>query len=125
MLIGVTQGDSSGIGPEIVLKSHLTHRFDHSVVVYGDEAALAYYNDRLGLGVKIRLISRPADCEPGPLNLIDAGLLSFTDIRCGQLDRASGSAARAYVVTATRAALAGEIAAMVTLPVNKEAVQLS
>src|SRR4030095_17034117 len=32
---------------------------------------------------------------------------------------------REYVVSATRAALAGEIAAMVTLPMNKEATQLS
>jgi 4-phospho-D-threonate 3-dehydrogenase / 4-phospho-D-erythronate 3-dehydrogenase len=125
MLIGVTQGDSSGIGPEIILKSHVTHRFDFPVVVYGDKAALDYYNDQLGLDVSIRTISRPAEFEPGPLNLIDAGLLRRHDIRCGQLDRASGAAARAYVVSATVAALAGEIGAIVTLPVNKEAVQLS
>ena len=41
------------------------------------------------------------------------------------MSRQSGLAARAYVVSAARAALAGEIAAMVTLPMNKEATQLS
>jgi 4-hydroxythreonine-4-phosphate dehydrogenase len=41
------------------------------------------------------------------------------------LNKKSGHAAREYVVSATRAALAGEIAAIVTLPMNKEATQLS
>ncbi len=36
-----------------------------------------------------------------------------------------GAAARAYVVEATRAALRGEIAALVTLPMNKEATRLA
>ncbi len=43
----------------------------------------------------------------------------------GKLNAKSGQAAREYVVSAARAALAGEIAAMVTLPMNKEATQLS
>ena len=47
------------------------------------------------------------------------------DVHPGLLDRKSGHAAREYVVAATRAALAGQIAAMVTLPMNKEATQLS
>jgi 4-hydroxythreonine-4-phosphate dehydrogenase len=47
------------------------------------------------------------------------------DVTPGRINAKSGAAARAYVVSATRAALAGEIAAMVTLPMNKEATQLS
>ncbi|MBM3786766.1 MAG: 4-hydroxythreonine-4-phosphate dehydrogenase PdxA, partial [Acidobacteria bacterium] len=43
----------------------------------------------------------------------------------GRISAESGAAAREYVVRATRAALAGDIAAMVTLPMNKEATQLT
>jgi 4-hydroxythreonine-4-phosphate dehydrogenase len=47
------------------------------------------------------------------------------DVTPGELSAKSGHAAREYVVAATHAALAKEIAAMVTLPMNKEATQLS
>ena len=70
-------------------------------------------------------IAGPGDYQAGPLNVIDLGILRCADVTPGQLSRSSGAAARAYVVAATRAALAGEIAAMVTLPMNKEATQLS
>ena len=57
--------------------------------------------------------------------MIDAGLLSAADHRPGALDAASGAAARAYVIAATDAALAGDVAAIVTMPMNKEATQLT
>src|SRR5260370_38503015 len=52
-------------------------------------------------------------------------MMGRDDVTPGELSGKSGAAARAYVVSATKAALAGEIAAMVTLPMNKEATQLS
>jgi 4-hydroxythreonine-4-phosphate dehydrogenase len=125
MIFGITAGDSSGIGPEILLKSHLQAEFRYPVVAYGDLAALTHYNSLLGLGVALRKISKPQDFAPGSLNVIDAGLLSASDIRPGQLDRKSGAAAREYVVAAAEAALRGDIGAMITLPMNKEATQLS
>ena len=125
MIFGITMGDSSGIGPEIVLKAFQAGEIKHPVVVYGDLAALEHYNRLLGLNVPLRKIATPGQHLPGALNVIDHGMLRGGDIRAGQLSRASGAAARAYVVSATKAALAGEIAAMVTLPMNKEATQLS
>jgi 4-hydroxythreonine-4-phosphate dehydrogenase len=53
------------------------------------------------------------------------GILEAGDITPGKLSRKAGMAAREYVVAATRAALAGEIEAIVTLPMNKEATCLS
>jgi 4-hydroxythreonine-4-phosphate dehydrogenase len=114
MLFGITMGDSSGVGPEILLKAFRDGELRHPVVVYGDQGALAYYNDRLGYGVEL-----------GALNVIDAGLMRREDVTPGRLSAASGHAARQYVIAATRAALAGEIAAIVTLPMNKEAARLS
>lgn len=125
MKFGITTGDSSGVGPEILLKAFREGELKQPVVAYGDLAVLAYYNERLDLGVEIQCIPDPAAYVAGPLNVIDAGLLRREDVRPGQLDRLSGAAARAYVVAATKAALAGEIAAIVTLPMNKEATQLS
>ena len=59
------------------------------------------------------------------LDVVDLAVLTADDHRPGELDRASGAAARAYVLAATDAALAGDVAAIVTMPMNKEATQLS
>jgi 4-hydroxythreonine-4-phosphate dehydrogenase len=115
-IYGITMGDSSGVGPEIVLKAWRDGQIHQRVVVYGDWSALDYYNRRLGLGVKL---------GEGGLNVIDFGLMRSEQVTPGQLNRQSGHAAREYVIAAARAALKGEIAAMVTLPMNKEATQLS
>lgn len=114
---GVTIGDPHGVGPEILLKAAAAGEIRYPVVVYGDLEALRFYNQRLGYGVRLN--------EPGGLKVVDAGLLRADTVSPGKLDRAAGLAAREYVVRATRDALAGEIAAIVTLPMNKEATRLS
>jgi 4-hydroxythreonine-4-phosphate dehydrogenase len=125
MIYGITMGDSSGIGPEVLLNTFRKGELQRPVVGYGDLEALAYYNDRLQYGVALRKISRPAEYREGALNVIDLGLMRREDVTPGTLNKKSGQAAREYVVAATHSALAGEIAAMVTLPMNKEATQLS
>ena len=123
---GITMGDSSGIGPEVLLRCFRDGTLRFPVVAFGDLEALAYYNELLSYGVELRKIAkRRPTTSPGPLNVIDAGIMWRAEITPGQLSRKSGEAARAYVVAATHAALGGEIAAIVTLPMNKEATQLS
>ena len=124
-LYGITIGDSSGVGPEILLKAWKHRQIAHPVVAYGDLEALEFYNSLLGYGVPLRRISKPSEYRAGALDVIDHGLMARGDITPGLLSCASGRAAREYVVSATKAALAGEIAAMVTLPMNKEATRLS
>jgi 4-phospho-D-threonate 3-dehydrogenase / 4-phospho-D-erythronate 3-dehydrogenase len=125
MTYGVTMGDSSGIGPEILLKAFTNREITRRAVVFGDIGALARYNAVLSLGVPLRRIATPAEYQEGALNVLDAGLLATDDVTPGRLSAKSGHAAREYVVAATRAALAGHIAAIVTLPMNKEATRLS
>lgn len=124
-LYGITVGDASGVGPEILLKAFAQGELPWRFVAYGDMAALQFYNHRLGYGVDLRQIQHPADYQPGALNLVDAGLLAQEDITPGKLSRKAGFAAREYVVSATHAALSHDIAAFVTLPINKEATCLS
>ena len=125
MLYGITMGDSSGIGPEILLKSFRAGELRHPIVVFGDLEVLQYYNERLEYAVKLRKIVEPAQYEPDSLNVIDHAILRRDEVSPGKLSRKSGAAAREYVVRATRATLAGDLSAMITLPMNKEATQLS
>lgn len=121
----ITVGDSSGVGPEILLHAFATGELAWPFVAFGDLEALRFYNERLGYGVNLLDIRNANRYEPGPLNIVDHQFLKAGDITPGELSRASGHAAREYVVSATRAALAREVRAMVTLPMNKEATCLS
>jgi 4-hydroxythreonine-4-phosphate dehydrogenase len=124
--MAITMGDASGVGPEIVLRRASEGALvDGKTVVYGDVAILVHGCELLGLSVPVVAIESPADTRAGDLCVVDAGLLSAADHRPGELDAASGAAARAYVAAATDAALAGEVAGIVTMPMNKEATQLT
>ena len=124
-LMGVTMGDSSGVGPEILLKAAKENRISVPYVVYGDLVPLQKLNQDLGLGLELTAIGGPAEWREGRVNVVDLGLLRTEDLAPGRISAASGKAAREYVVRATHAALAKEITAIVTLPMNKEATQLS
>lgn len=124
--IAITMGDASGVGPEIVLRSAADGALlGGDVVVYGDAAILRVGQALLGVDVPLHLLDSVDDARSGALNVVDLALLTAEDHHPGALDLASGAAARAYVVAATDAALAGEVAAIVTMPMNKEATQLS
>jgi 4-phospho-D-threonate 3-dehydrogenase / 4-phospho-D-erythronate 3-dehydrogenase len=122
-VFGITMGDSSGVGPEILLKAVRENQIGHAVVVYGDTEALVWYNDRLRYGVPLRSIGHSSEYRAGAINVIDHGILKRDDITPGEINAKSGHAAREYVIAAAKAAMAGDIAAMVTLPMNKEATQ--
>jgi 4-phospho-D-threonate 3-dehydrogenase / 4-phospho-D-erythronate 3-dehydrogenase len=124
--MAITMGDPSGVGPEIVLRRAADGALlDTSVVVYGDEAVLRHGADLLGVDVAIDVVESPGHPRSGALSVVDLGLLTASDHRPGALDAASGAAARAYVERATRDALSGLVAGVVTMPMNKEATQLT
>ena len=125
--MAITMGDASGVGPEIVLRRAADGAFiDDAVVVYGDAAILRHGAQLLGVDVEIGAIDSPDQWHPGGmLQVVDLALLQAADHRPGEIDAASGAAARQYVVAATNDALAGRVAGIVTMPMNKEATQLS
>jgi 4-hydroxythreonine-4-phosphate dehydrogenase len=124
-MYGITIGDASGVGPEILLKAFASGEIRWPFLAYGDAEALQFYNERLGYGVRLREVQGPAQHVPGVVNVANQAILRAGDITPGKLSREAGFAARQYVVSATRAALAHEVDAIVTLPMNKEATRLS
>jgi 4-hydroxythreonine-4-phosphate dehydrogenase len=112
--LAVTMGDPSGVGPEIVLRAWATGQLGDDVIVYGDASILRHGAAVLGL-----------DIDWSRCRVADAARLTAADHRPGELDAASGAAAREYVRLATLDALAGKVAGLVTMPINKEATQQS
>ena len=109
--IALTMGDPAGIGAEIVLKALA----DESVrplarwIVVGDGRVLEMAGGNLA-GAELRDIR-----ALGPIE----------EFSFGRLDARCGAAAVEYVREATEMCLRGEADAMVTAPLNKEAVTLS
>jgi len=123
--LAITMGDASGVGPEILLRAFASGELGTDVVAVGDLAVLDLCNRRLHCNVVLEPTATARPSAPGTLRVLDQGALSEATLRIGQIDRASGAAALAYVERATRLALAGEAAAVVTLPINKAATRLS
>ena len=113
--IVLTMGDPAGIGPEIVLKALA----DPAV------APLARWIVA-GDAVVIRMAEEVTGLKLQAAELRDLGALENpADFSFGRLDARCGAAAVEYVRAATEMCLRGEAAAIVTAPLNKEAVTLS
>ncbi|MBW3628494.1 MAG: 4-hydroxythreonine-4-phosphate dehydrogenase PdxA [Gemmatimonadetes bacterium] len=123
--IAITMGDGNGVGPEIVLRSYAQGELPPASIVIGDAAVLRLCAEIVKAEVPIRSVADPRDAASGALNVVDLGLMTAGDVRIGQVDRLAGEAALRYVERATKLALAGDVSAVVTLPINKEATGLS
>ena len=124
-LIAVTMGDGAGVGPEVVVARTRRPRTYPPCrpVVIGDAARLRRAARILGVDCEIVRRDHPAQAEftPGRVNVIDLGLLP-ADLPWGKLSAVAGDAAYQYVRVAAELAVAGEVQAICTAPLNKEAL---
>ncbi len=123
--LAITAGDASGVGPEIALRLFAAGELPDDVVVYGDVSVFIAGASLLSLDVPVHATEDPMRRKTGALNIVDAGMLSASELTPGVLSEAAGLAAHHYVVKATEDAIAGKVSAIVTLPMNKEATQAS
>lgn len=123
--LAITMGDASGVGPEILLRSFEAGATPSHSIVFGDSSILSEGAKRLGIDVPINCLDRLDDTKDDQLNLWDCACLHASDLTPGVLNEAAGDAAHRYVTLATQAALRGDVSAVVTLPMNKEATQRS
>ncbi len=112
--IAVTMGDPAGVGPEVCLQL-LQHAEDFStaeLIVYGD----------------LHVLERVADVTKLPMP--DAAHIRHIEtavvadkLIAGEVNASCGQASYDYLVTAIEAALQQAVAAIVTAPINKEALR--
>ncbi|MBI4322063.1 MAG: 4-hydroxythreonine-4-phosphate dehydrogenase PdxA [Chloroflexi bacterium] len=126
-LVAVTMGDPAGVGPEIVAKA-LANPEGYKLVrplVVGDQWVLEQAQRWCGLTSEIRSISHPADGRyvHNIVDLLDVGSAEVGSIRVGRVQAAAGKAAFDYLRRAIDLALAGEVEAIATAPINKEALR--
>ncbi len=124
-MIGITIGDANGVGPEILLRAFNEGKLAKEFVAIGDFSVMNFCNEKMKLSVPINRISNLSEIAKNHLNVLDLELLREEDITIGQISQKSGYASLKYIEKATKLALEKSIDAMVTLPVNKEAIRLT
>ena len=123
--IAVTMGDGAGVGPEVVVRALLDPRITSITrcVVVGDAKRLVQAAQLLGLDADIVTVRTVAEAEfpAGRINVIDLDLLP-TDLPFGVLSPVAGDAAFHYIRVACDLAMSGQVQAICTAPLNKEAL---
>ena len=122
--IAIATGDPAGIGPEIALKAALDPRVTGVCrpVLVGDPAVVEMHAKAAGLTPALRLIGSARDAADGALNLIDGRDGENKPVEFGKVDASYGRASLAAARRAIRAALDGEVDAVVAAPQTERSI---
>ena len=127
--IAITMGDPAGIGPEIIVKALSEGELSGApLVVVGCLQTLKRLQAKgLAEGVTFCAINRVADARftPGVIHVIDEPLAQPEALEPGKVQAQAGDLAFRCVKRATELAMSGEVHAIATAPLNKEALHLA
>ncbi len=118
-------GDPAGIGPEIVVKGYRELREAAEPLVIGDADTIESACEVCGSDLGVERIESVAEAsfEVDRLPVLD--LDNVVDLERGVVREAYGTASLEYVERAISLALDGEIDAITTAPINKQATKLA
>jgi 4-hydroxythreonine-4-phosphate dehydrogenase len=131
-LLAVTMGDAAGVGPEVIVRAWADPRVHECCrpVVLGHPEILRRAARLVGSQLTVDAIDSvstisqlgldPSTCNRIPC--LPVGADDVLDAAPGKIDPRTGLAAYEAVVLATRRALAGQIAGLVTAPISKAAL---
>lgn len=126
-LIAITMGDPAGVGPEIIVKALHSAEVTQSCVplVIGDRLALQRALAVCASPLIIREISAVEEARvlpTGNIALLTCSTLTAEDMTYGAPSAAAGDAVYRYICRAVQLCQNGQVAAMVTAPISKEAM---
>lgn len=123
----LTTGEPAGIGPDLCLTLALAHAGARPLLLAGCPEMLRERAALLGLKVEVRCTT-PAELTASDANGTDTAIVhcwpfpAAARVVPGQLDPRNAPAVLAMLRAAALAAAAGEVAAMVTAPVQKSVI---
>ncbi len=120
--LAVTMGDPAGIGGEVLAKA-LAHRSsERPLLIVGTLWALEMGAEVAGIGLaELQIVEHPNQ-QTQPVALMDLDV-KVANFRFGEISADCGRLAVQAVETAGRWCLDGDLAGMVTCPINKEALR--
>ena len=124
-IIGITMGDAAGVGPEVIVKSLFRPEVYEICrpLVIGDAKLLERAISIVSVPLTVRRIANANEAvfHRNVIDCIDLDLLE-PDLPFGQISAAAGDAAYQYIAKAVELAQNGDIDAICTAPLNKEAL---
>lgn len=128
-ILALTMGDPCGVGAEIAVKALANKAFYDQArpLVIGDLTRLEYCFKFVELPLKLNVIRSPEEgrFEFGTLDVLHMEVPGVSSLGYGKVDAVAGEAAVTYVLKAIELAKAREVDAVVTGPLNKEAIHLA
>lgn len=127
--LALTMGDPAGVGPEVIVKAlqDRTVYDECRPVVIGDLKVLERAQAAIGEPGDLREVTdlTAAGRQVGRIDVLAVPGVRVDGIAIGKLSPEAGRAAVAWLRRGAELALAGDVAGIVTAPINKEAVTLA
>jgi len=125
-LVALTMGDVAGIGPEVIARAwgESPLRALARPFVIGGANVLRRAVTNVGGSAEVVVIHSPEEAEPSDLVIpcLEATLADIDHLPHGKVDARAGRAAYDFLIAAIDLAMADRVDAIVTLPLNKEAL---
>lgn len=127
--LAITMGDAAGIGPEVVAKTLIDANIYEKCrpFVIGNAEAMSEALKLIGSDVSVEKVVSIKDIKTnlGTVAVLDEGNLDYSKIGYGQISAESGRASVEWILKAGELAASGQIQAISTAPINKEACNLA
>ena len=128
-IIGITMGDAAGVGPEIIAKAlSLKEIYDDcKPLVIGDADVMKEAVRIANVRLDVNPISSPkmAKFNYGSIDILDLGNIDLSRLKMGEPNPMCGKASVEYIEKAVSLAMRGEIDAIATAPISKEAINMA
>ena len=125
-LIGVTMGDPTGVGPEIIVKALAKEEPFQACrpLVFGDQGVLLKAIKDLGVDATVEVFDHVPEegYRPGNICLFPSSHLRAEALQIGKPDRECGEAMVNSIRLAVQWVMLGRIDAVTTCPINKQAI---
>lgn len=122
--IAITSGDPAGVGPELCLKLIANPAVQETCVpiVFGDATVFTQVAEKLNLQMPSVCHDMKSVSELDRHTLVDFAQVDAAEVQAGVVNATTGTASFAYIDRAIDAAMSGQVDAIVTGPIHKEAI---
>ena len=126
-IVGIPLGDPAGVGPEIIVKALAKAEVYEMArpLVIGDAKVLKQAMKFCGLELELHTVEKPSEGKfvLGIIDVIDLENVKIEELQIGKVQAMGGRAAFQYIEKTVSLAVAKEIDAMATTPINKESLK--
>ncbi|WP_313237658.1 4-hydroxythreonine-4-phosphate dehydrogenase PdxA [Sporosarcina ureae] len=126
-IIAIPMGDAAGIGPEITVKSLAKQEIYEmcNPLVVGDADVMKKAIGVTGTNLQLNIVSDPKEgkYEFGTVDVLDMNNIDIDALQPGKVQAQCGQAAFEFIKKSVELAMADEVAAIATTPINKESLK--